>query len=349
MLILGIETSCDETGLALYDSERGLIDHVLHSQTDIHKDYGGVVPELASRDHIRKISPLTKMILANNQKKLADLDGIAYTSGPGLMGALLIGATFAKTLALSLQIPSLSINHMEAHLLAPMMEKKPPPFPFIALLVSGGHTQIVNVKALGEYELMGESVDDAAGEAFDKTAKILGLGYPGGPQIAAAASAARQKISSGAPARFRFPRPMTDRPGLNLSFSGLKTFAQNTVRECGTLSETDIEDISLAFEDAVVDTLKIKCDRALKKTGIDHLVIAGGVSANQHLRKYLESELSATIYYASPEFCTDNGAMIAHAGALRMSGQKQEHDLSLEIKTTPRWNIEALKNFTENI
>ena len=230
-----------------------------------------------------------------------------------------------------------------------MMEKKPPPFPFIALLVSGGHTQIVNVKALGEYELMGESVDDAAGEAFDKTAKILGLGYPGGPEIASAASAARQKLSSGAPARFRFPRPMTDRPGLNLSFSGLKTFAQNTIKECGTLSEKDIEDISLAFEDAVVDTLKIKCERALKKTGIDHLVIAGGVSANQHLRKYLESELSATIYYASPEFCTDNGAMIAHAGALRMSGQKQEHDLSLEIKTTPRWNIEALKNFTENV
>ena len=324
MLILGIESSCDETGLALYDTEKGLISQALHSQVDLHADYGGVVPELASRDHVRKITPLTRLVLKDANKSLSDLDGIAYTAGPGLMGALLVGASFAKSLAWSLNIPSIGVHHMEAHLLAPLIDgNNPPELPFMALLVSGGHTQLVHVKALGDYAILGESLDDAAGEAFDKTAKLLGLGYPGGPKIAA-------KAEFGDPKRFKFPRPMTDRPGLDFSFSGLKTFALNTVHNNSPLSEQDKADIALAFELAAVDTLSIKCKRAIEQTKVKHLVIAGGVSANTRLREKLTSSLNAEVIYAPLELCTDNGAMIAYAGALRLqAGQRSDLGLSL--------------------
>ena len=335
MLILGIESSCDETGLALYDTEEGLISQALHSQVDLHADYGGVVPELASRDHVRKITPLTRLILKDANKSLSDLDGIAYTAGPGLMGALLVGASFAKSLAWSLNIPSIGVHHMEAHLLAPLIETtNAPDLPFIALLVSGGHTQLVHVKALGDYKILGESLDDAAGEAFDKTAKLLGLGYPGGPKIAA-------KAKFGDPTRFKFPRPMTDRPGLDFSFSGLKTFALNTVHNNSPLSEQDKADIALAFELAAVDTLTIKCKRAIDQTRVKHLVIAGGVSANTRLREKLSSSLSAQVIYAPLELCTDNGAMIAYAGALRLQAG-QSSDLS--ITTKARWPMDQLES-----
>ena len=334
MLILGIESSCDETGLALYDTEKGLISQALHSQVDLHADYGGVVPELASRDHVRKITPLTRLVLNDANKSLSDLDGIAYTAGPGLMGALLVGASFAKSLAWSLDIPSIGVHHMEAHLLAPLIDpSNAPELPFLALLVSGGHTQLVHVKAFGDYEILGESLDDAAGEAFDKTAKLLGLGYPGGPKIAA-------KAQSGDPKRFKFPRPMTDRPGLDFSFSGLKTFALNTVHNNSPLSEQDKADIALAFELAAVDTLTIKCKRAIEQTKAKHLVIAGGVSANTRLREKLSSSLSAEVIYAPLELCTDNGAMIAYAGALRLAaGQRSD----LGIMTKARWPMDQLE------
>ncbi|MEZ7819036.1 MAG: N6-L-threonylcarbamoyladenine synthase [Candidatus Azotimanducaceae bacterium] len=334
MLVLGIESSCDETGLALYDTEKGLISQALHSQVDLHADYGGVVPELASRDHVRKITPLTRLVLNDANKSLSDLDGIAYTAGPGLMGALLVGASFAKSLAWSLDIPSIGVHHMEAHLLAPLIDpSNAPELPFLALLVSGGHTQLVHVKAFGDYEILGESLDDAAGEAFDKTAKLLGLGYPGGPKIAA-------KAQSGDPKRFKFPRPMTDRPGLDFSFSGLKTFALNTVHNNSPLSEQDKADIALAFELAAVDTLTIKCKRAIEQTKAKHLVIAGGVSANTRLREKLSSSLSAEVIYAPLELCTDNGAMIAYAGALRLAaGQRSD----LGIMTKARWPMDQLE------
>lgn len=334
MLILGIESSCDETGVALYDSEHGLLSQALHSQVALHADYGGVVPELASRDHVRKITPLTQRVLRDADKTLDDIDGIAYTAGPGLMGALLVGASFAKSLAWSLGVPALGIHHMEAHLLAPLISRQTDTLglPFVALLVSGGHTQLVHVKTFGDYEILGESVDDAAGEAFDKTAKLLGLGYPGGPKIAAQAE-------QGDPTRFRFPRPMTDRPGLDFSFSGLKTYALNTVQSLGTLSEQDIADVSVAFEIAAVDTLVIKCRRAIEQSGAQQLVIAGGVSANTRLRQELTDKLQAEIVYAPLALCTDNGAMIAYAGALRMLGGAQE---DLSINTRPRWPMTEL-------
>ena len=334
MLILGIESSCDETGVALYDSEHGLLSQALHSQVALHADYGGVVPELASRDHVRKITPLTQRVLRDADKTLDDIDGIAYTAGPGLMGALLVGASFAKSLAWSLGVPALGIHHMEAHLLAPLISRQTDALglPFVALLVSGGHTQLVHVKTFGDYEILGESVDDAAGEAFDKTAKLLGLGYPGGPKIAAQAE-------EGDPTRFRFPRPMTDRPGLDFSFSGLKTYALNTVQSLGTLSEQDIADVSVAFEIAAVDTLVIKCRRAIEQSGAQQLVIAGGVSANTRLRQELTDKLQAEIVYAPLALCTDNGAMIAYAGALRMLGGAQE---DLSINTRPRWPMTEL-------
>jgi N6-L-threonylcarbamoyladenine synthase len=334
MLILGIESSCDETGVALYDSEHGLLSQALHSQVALHADYGGVVPELASRDHVRKITPLTQRVLRDADKTLDDIDGIAYTAGPGLMGALLVGASFAKSLAWSLGVPALGIHHMEAHLLAPLISRQTDALglPFVALLVSGGHTQLVDVKTFGDYEILGESVDDAAGEAFDKTAKLLGLGYPGGPKIAAQAE-------QGDPTRFRFPRPMTDRPGLDFSFSGLKTYALNTVQSLGTLSEQDIADVSVAFEIAAVDTLVIKCRRAIEQSGAQQLVIAGGVSANTRLRQELTDKLQAEIVYAPLALCTDNGAMIAYAGALRMLGGAQE---DLSINTRPRWPMTEL-------
>lgn len=334
MLILGIESSCDETGLALYDSEAGLLAQALHSQVALHADYGGVVPELASRDHVRKVSPLTRRVLDDAGRTLEDLDGIAYTAGPGLMGALLVGASFAKSLAWSLEVPALGVHHMEAHLLAPLIDwqSEALKLPFVALLVSGGHTQLVHVKNFGDYDILGESVDDAAGEAFDKTAKLLGLGYPGGPQIAAQAE-------HGDSQRFRFPRPMTDRPGLDFSFSGLKTHALTTIQALTPLSAQDVADVAIAFEIAAVETLVIKCRRAIEQTGASQLVIAGGVSANTRLRRELKSKLDAEIVYAPLNLCTDNGAMIAYAGALRLLGGAAE---DLSITTRPRWPMTEL-------
>jgi len=333
MLVLGIETSCDETGLALYDSEAGLVADVLHSQVDLHAQYGGVVPELASRDHVRKIIPLCRELLTQAGRTLEDLDAVAYTAGPGLMGALLVGATFGRTLAWSLGIPAIGVHHMEAHLLAPLLGETQPPLPFIALLVSGGHTQLVLVHGLGRYELLGESVDDAAGEAFDKAAKMLDLGFPGGPAIARCAE-------QGDPKRFRFPRPMTDRPGLDFSFSGLKTYTLNTVAECQPLTAQDRADIARAFEDAVVDTLFIKCRRAVAETGVRHLVMAGGVSANLRLRARLDHDLDAVVHYAPLRLCTDNGAMIAFAGCQRLLGGERE---PLAVTIRARWPMTELE------
>ena len=329
--VLGIETSCDETGVAVYDSEKGLIAHKLHSQIDMHAEYGGVVPELASRDHVRKIIPLIHALLEENNLKQSDIDAVAYTKGPGLVGALLVGATVGRSLAYAWQIPAVGVHHMEGHLLAPMLEAKKPSFPFVALLVSGGHTQLIHVQAIGDYQLLGESLDDAAGEAFDKTARLLGLGYPGGPKIAHLAM-------QGNPSRFRFPRPMTDRPGLDFSFSGLKTFALNTIQS-HDLDEQTKADIAWAFQDAVVDTLYIKCKRALQKTRCQQLVIAGGVSANTALREklaQLATSINGHIFYPRLAFCTDNGAMIAYAGYQRLLKGEQE---SLAIKVKARWPL----------
>jgi len=341
MLVLGIETSCDETGVALHDSDRGLLADVLHSQVDIHAEFGGVVPELASRDHIRKLIPLIREMLTKVALDLQDLDGIAYTAGPGLVGALMVGAGFGRTLAWALDIPAIAVHHMEAHLLAPLIEyaqpatKRAPTLPFIALLVSGGHTQLVQVNAIGDYELLGESLDDAVGEAFDKAAKMLDLGYPGGPHLARCAE-------NGDPTRWRFPRPMTDRPGLDFSFSGLKTFTLNTIREISAnapLSDQDRADIARAFEEAVVATLVIKCRRALAQTGLSDLLVAGGVSANQRLRARLSEQLDAQVIYPPLELCTDNGAMIAHAGCLRLLAGERE---PLEVKVRARWPLAEL-------
>ena len=339
MRILGIETSCDETGVAIYDEKQGLIANQLYSQIALHADYGGVVPELASRDHIRKTAPLIQAALKEAGLTAAEIDGVAYTAGPGLVGALLVGATIARSLAYAWNVPAIGVHHMEAHLLAPMLEKqaeKRPHFPFIALLVSGGHTQLVRVDAVGQYKLLGESIDDAAGEAFDKTAKLLGLDYPGGAALARLAE-------QGTPQRFVFPRPMTDRPGLDFSFSGLKTFAANSInqaiKEEGELSEQTKADIAHAFQLAVVETLAIKCKRALKETGLKRLVIAGGVSANLQLRQSLTKmmeQLKGEVFYPQPQFCTDNGAMIAYAGFLRLK-QGEKADLAIDVK--PRWEI----------
>ncbi|MBW8183570.1 tRNA (adenosine(37)-N6)-threonylcarbamoyltransferase complex transferase subunit TsaD [Shewanella nanhaiensis] len=334
MRVLGIETSCDETGVAVYDDEQGLLSHTLYSQVKLHADYGGVVPELASRDHVRKIVPLVKQALADANCTLDDIYGVAYTKGPGLVGALLVGACMGRALAYSWDKPAIGVHHMEGHLLAPMLEDDVPAFPFLALLVSGGHSMLVAVEGIGKYEVLGESVDDAAGEAFDKTAKLMGLDYPGGPRLAKLAA----KGESG---HYRFPRPMTDKPGLNFSFSGLKTFAANTIA-----AESDDEqtraNIALAFEEAVVDTLSIKCRRALKQTGYKNLVIAGGVSANTRLRSSLAemmTSLGGKVYYPRGEFCTDNGAMIAYAGLQRLkAGQTDD----LGVKGIPRWPLDTL-------
>lgn len=338
MLVLGLETSCDETGVALYDSEQGLLADALFSQIDLHRVYGGVVPELASRDHVKRMLPLIRQVLEEAGREAGQIDAVAYTAGPGLVGALLVGASCAQALALAWGVPAVGVHHMEGHLLAPMLEAQPPQFPFVALLVSGGHTQLVRVDGIGQYELLGESVDDAAGEAFDKTAKLMGLRYPGGPEIALLAE-------QGTPGRFVFPRPMTDRPGLDFSFSGLKTFTLNTWQQCraaGDESEQTRCDIALAFQQAVVETLTIKCRRALKQTGLKSLVIAGGVSANQSLRQSLErmlGELKGQVFYARPRFCTDNGAMIAYAGCQRLlAGQ---HD-GPAISVQPRWAMDTL-------
>ena len=339
MRILGIETSCDETGVAIYDEEKGLIANQLHTQIALHADYGGVVPELASRDHIRKLAPLLQAALQEANLTAKDIDGIAYTRGPGLVGALLVGSTVARSLAYAWNVPAIGVHHMEGHLLAPMLEENPPHFPFVALLVSGGHTQLVRVDGVGRYELLGESIDDAAGEAFDKTAKLLGLDYPGGAALARLAL-------KGTPNRFAFPRPMTDRPGLDFSFSGLKTFAANTLhqvmQEEGELTERSKADIAYAFQEAVVDTLAIKCKRALKQTSLKRLVIAGGVSANKQLRQTLAElmqQFGGEVFYPQPQFCTDNGAMIAYAGFLRLK-QGQQQDLAIEVR--PRWAMTEL-------
>ncbi|MBU2708021.1 tRNA (adenosine(37)-N6)-threonylcarbamoyltransferase complex transferase subunit TsaD [Zooshikella marina] len=338
MKVLGIETSCDETGIAVYDSELGLQAHALFSQVDIHAEYGGVVPELASRDHVRRILPLIDSVLASAGVAKSDIEAIAYTRGPGLIGALMVGAAVAQALAFVWKVPTIGVHHMEGHLLAPMLEAVPPAFPFIALLVSGGHTQLVAVNGMGDYELLGESVDDAAGEAFDKAAKMLGLGYPGGPVIAKLAT-------QGNAARYRFPRPMTDRPGLDFSFSGLKTYTLNTIieaKENDTFDQQTQADIAFAFQEAVVETLAIKCRRALQQTNMNTLVIAGGVSANLALRKRLEAvvaKLGAQVFYARPEFCTDNGAMIAYAGCQRLLAGQSDN---LGIKPKPRWPMTEL-------
>ena len=339
MKILGIETSCDETGVAIYDEEKGLIANQLYSQIEMHADYGGVVPELASRDHIRKTVPLIEAALKEANLTACDIDGVAYTAGPGLIGALLVGATIARSLAYAWNVPALGVHHMEGHLLAPMLEEIPPEFPFVALLISGGHTQLVKVDGVGRYELLGESIDDAAGEAFDKTGKLLGLDYPAGVAVSRLAE-------QGTPNRFVFPRPMTDRPGLDFSFSGLKTFAANTINtnldENGKLDEQTRCDIAHAFQQAVVDTILIKCKRALQQTGYKRLVMAGGVSANKQLRADLAEmmkSLGGEVYYPRPQFCTDNGAMIAYTGFLRLKHGEQT-DLSVSVK--PRWAMTEL-------
>lgn len=334
MRVLGIETSCDETGLAIYDQNQGLLGHVLHSQIEVHADFGGVVPELASRDHILKTLPLLRQLLADTGLEIGSIEGIAYTAGPGLVGALLVGAAIGRSLAWSLGIPGLPIHHMEGHLLAPMLEPDPPDFPFLALLVSGGHTLLIKVDGVGQYQILGDTLDDAVGEAFDKTAKLLGLPYPGGPELAKLAA-------HGNPCRFKFPRPMTNKPGLDFSFSGLKTFALNTVQAEGNDPQTRA-DTACAFQQAVVDTLVIKCRRAIQQTGLKRLVVAGGVGANQKLRQSLTtlaSKEGGRVYYPRPEFCTDNGAMIAYAGCLRLSAGQYE---TARIIAMPRWKLDEL-------
>ncbi len=334
MRILGIETSCDETGVAIYDDEQGLLSHQLYSQIKLHADYGGVVPELASRDHVKKTLPLIREALKEAGLTKDDIDGVAYTAGPGLVGALLVGATIGRSLAFAWDVPAVPVHHMEGHLLAPMLEDTPPPFPFIALLVSGGHTMLVEVQNIGEYTILGESIDDAAGEAFDKTAKLMGLDYPGGPILARLAE-------KGTPGRFKFPRPMTDRPGLDMSFSGLKTFAANTIASNDDSEQTKA-DIAYAFQEAVCATLAIKCKRALEQTGLKRIVIAGGVSANKQLRAELEqlaAKLGGEVFYPRTEFCTDNGAMIAYAGMQRL---KNGDVAELSVKAMPRWPIDTL-------
>ncbi|WP_279025636.1 tRNA (adenosine(37)-N6)-threonylcarbamoyltransferase complex transferase subunit TsaD [Gibbsiella quercinecans] len=335
MRVLGIETSCDETGIAVYDDRAGLLANQLYSQVKLHADYGGVVPELASRDHVRKTVPLIQAALKEANLSAADIDGVAYTAGPGLVGALLVGATVGRALAFAWNVPAVPVHHMEGHLLAPMLEDSPPAFPFVALLVSGGHTQLISVTGIGQYTLLGESIDDAAGEAFDKTAKLLGLDYPGGPMLS-------KMAQQGNAGRFVFPRPMTDRPGLDFSFSGLKTFAANTIRGNGSDAQTRA-DIARAFEDAVVDTLAIKCKRALEQTGFTRLVMAGGVSANRTLRSKLAEMMQkrgGEVFYARPEFCTDNGAMIAYAGLVRLKSGGISPTLGVSVR--PRWPLAEL-------
>ncbi|MFG1496812.1 tRNA (adenosine(37)-N6)-threonylcarbamoyltransferase complex transferase subunit TsaD [Saccharospirillum sp. HFRX-1] len=339
MRVLGIETSCDETGVALYDTDSGLLSHALFSQVAMHAEFGGVVPELASRDHIRKLVPLIRQAFKEADLPFGEVDAVAYTAGPGLVGALMVGASLARSLAWTWEVPALGVHHMEGHLLAPMLEENPPRFPFVALLVSGGHTQLVDVRAVGEYQLLGESLDDAAGEAFDKTAKMMGLPYPGGPLLSKLAD-------TGTPGVFEFPRPMVDRPGMDFSFSGLKTAVRLTVAEHAvdeSVPESVMADIACGFQEAVVDTLVIKCRRALKATGHRALVIAGGVSANRRLREKLQAmadDQRCKLFYPRLEFCTDNGAMIAYAGAQRLLAG-QHSDLSIDIKA--RWPLDSLE------
>jgi N6-L-threonylcarbamoyladenine synthase len=338
MLVLGIETSCDETGIALFDTELGLLSHTLYSQIAMHSEYGGVVPELASRDHIRRVLPLIKQALLAAHRQLNEIDAIAYTQGPGLAGALLVGASIGAAMSFALKIPALGIHHLEGHLLSPLLSTPAPDFPFIALLVSGGHTQLMQVDAVGQYKLLGETVDDAAGEAFDKTAKLLGLGYPGG---AALSKLARQ----GRPGQFKLPRPMLNSGDLNFSFSGLKTAVLTLINK-QEITQQICADIALAFQDAVVDVLSEKSLAALAQTGLTQLVVAGGVGANEQLRRNLSEKAAlkgATVFYPELEFCTDNGAMIAFAGAMRLQtvADKTWQPAS-SFTVNARWNLEML-------
>jgi N6-L-threonylcarbamoyladenine synthase len=331
--VLGIETSCDETAVAVYDADQGLLAHEVYSQVDLHAPYGGVVPELASRDHLRKLLPLLEKVISGQGGAQA-MSAIAYTGGPGLVGALLVGGAVARSLAYAWRVPCLAVHHMEGHLLAPLLEPDPPAFPFVALLVSGGHTLLARVDGLGRYEILGNTLDDAAGEAFDKTAKLLGLGLPGGPQL-------ERLAERGRPGAFRFPRPLTDRPGLDFSFSGLKTAVIVALRE-RTLDEQTRADAALAFEEAVAETLAIKSERALELTGAQTLVVAGGVGANRRLRARLLAlgqRLGVRVAYPRPEFCTDNAAMIALLGCLRLAAG--EHD-DLAIRARARWPMSGL-------
>lgn len=335
MRVLGIETSCDETGVALYDEKLGLLAHVLHSQVETHSPYGGVVPELASRDHTQRMISLITEVIKKADVPETSITGVAYTAGPGLVGALLVGTCFARALGYAWAIPTVAIHHMEGHLLAPMLEDPAPAFPFLALLVSGGHTLLVEVAGIGDYKILGESLDDAAGEAFDKIAKLMELPYPGGPALAKLAYNGRID-------RFQLPRPLTDRPGLDFSFSGLKTAALNAWKACEQTLQ-DKADLAACFQEAVADTLFIKCQRAIKSTRLQRLIVAGGVGANLRLREKLQTltaSLGTQIYYPRLEFCTDNGAMIAYAGYQRL---KKGHDDNLEMLVYPRWPMDTLK------
>ncbi|MFA5243148.1 MAG: tRNA (adenosine(37)-N6)-threonylcarbamoyltransferase complex transferase subunit TsaD [Sulfuricella sp.] len=339
MLVLGIESSCDETGVALYHTERGLLAHALHSQVAMHAEYGGVVPELASRDHIRRVLPLTRQVLTEAGCTLQDIEGIAYTEGPGLAGALLVGASIAAALAFALKVPTVGVHHLEGHLLAPLLEENPPEFPFIALLVSGGHSQLMEVTGIGQYATLGDTLDDAAGEAFDKTAKLLGLGYPGGPALSKLAL-------QGTPGRFTLPRPMLKSGDLNFSFSGLKTAVLTLARQQtmdGKLDEQTRADICLAFQEAIVEVLTKKAVAALRQTGLSRLVVAGGVGANKQLRDSLSHAAAKKrfeVFYPKLEFCTDNGAMIAFAGAMRL---RHEGRRTMNFPIKPRWDLETLE------
>lgn len=334
-IILGIETSCDETAAAIYDTVNGLRSHVVHNQVNIHQAFGGVVPELASRDHIRKILPVIEQALTEAGITAQNLNGIAYTKGPGLMGALMVGASLAKSLGFSLAIPTIGVHHLEAHLMVVMLEQEKPTFPFLSLLVSGGHTTLVKVDSFGQYTILGESLDDAAGEAFDKTAKLLGLPYPGGPHLERLAKKGRK-------GRFQFPRAMIRRTDLNFSFSGIKTFAVNCVKKIDLKNNADLSDLAADFQQAIIESLLIKTKQALKETQLQQLVVAGGVSANLVLRQTLRSEcLGIRVFYPSLKYCTDNAAMVAYAGALRFC---KTHDSSLAIKVKSRWPITEIEN-----
>lgn len=339
LLVLGVETSCDETGIALYDMQRGLLSHALYSQSEMHSEYGGVVPELASRDHIRRVLPLIRQTLGSAGLHLRDLDAIAYTQGPGLAGALLVGASIAAALGFALNIPVLGVHHLEGHLLSPLLSTPAPAFPFVALLVSGGHTQLMEVNGLGQYKLLGETVDDAAGEAFDKTAKLLGLGYPGGPALSKLAD---EFFRSGRPGLFVLPRPMLYSGDLNFSFSGLKTAVLTLMQKHEMTSETRSA-IAFAFQQAVVDVLTEKSLAALAKSGLTQLVVAGGVGANQQLRNNLRKkaeEIGATVFFPELEFCTDNGAMIAFAGAMRLHEAQGGVERTDMFTINARWDLE---------
>lgn len=339
MLVLGVESSCDETGLALYDTEQGLLSHALHSQIALHAEYGGVVPELASRDHIRRVIPLTEKVLHAAKKSLKDIDAIAYTQGPGLSGALLVGASFAESLAYGLGMPTIQIHHLEGHLLAPLLEENPPEFPFVALLVSGGHTQLMRVDGIGEYVLLGDTLDDAAGEAFDKTAKLLGLPYPGGPYLAKLAEHAKNGD------QFKLPRPLINSGDLNFSFSGLKTAVLTLVNQHQPLTEATKADVAQAFQEAVTDVLTEKCLQALRDTGLHRLIVSGGVGANLRLREKLNAAAAQYDYavrYPRLEFCTDNGAMIAFAGAMRLKATQAQVKNGYTFSVKARWDLSDL-------